>query len=371
MKNKLWILGWFVIVAAILTVPAIFVYDIDPYMHYHKPDTDKYFYSLTNQRSQNDGMTKHFDYDAMITGSSMIELFSGPEMDSIFGTNAIKACYFGATYKEINDNLKVAVKYNPNLKTVIRGLDMGYLFFDKDRMRTDLGNFPDYLYDSNPLNDYEYVWNREVIWNQAYKMLQDTKEEWFTPGVFSFDVSSSLDLSVYGKEFVHPEPFEELKKVENINTTFLTESEMHTIKANIEQNVTSLPKENPDIQFYYFIPPYSIAWWYTLGSDEAIKHQIEGEEYAMSMILECDNIHLYSYNTDLEMIADLNNYRDSEHYGAWINSAMLQWMHDGVGLLTKDNYKAYIEEELDNLLNFDYESLNEQTKKTVDEEEKE
>lgn len=48
---------------------------VDPFFHYHKPDTATYFYSLDNERSQNDGIIKNFKYDAVITGTSLVENF--------------------------------------------------------------------------------------------------------------------------------------------------------------------------------------------------------------------------------------------------------------------------------------------------------
>lgn len=94
-----------------------------PFFHYHKPNTERYYYMLNNERSQNDGISKHFDYDALITETSMAQNFIASEMDKIFGTNSIKVCYSGGSYKEINDNLVVALKYNPDLKTIVRGLE--------------------------------------------------------------------------------------------------------------------------------------------------------------------------------------------------------------------------------------------------------
>ena len=108
MKGKVWLIGWLIIVCIGLGVIGGYMYKIDPYMHFHKPDTERYFYSLDNQRSQNDGITKHFDYNAIITGTSMTENFMATEVDSIFNVNSIKVPYSGATYKEINDNLKTA-----------------------------------------------------------------------------------------------------------------------------------------------------------------------------------------------------------------------------------------------------------------------
>ena len=153
MKSKYWIVGWLSIVVLGLALISIWVYKIDPYMHFHKPNTLRYYYSLDNQRSQNDGITKHFDYDALITGTSMTENFKTSEMDKLFGCSSIKVSYSGGSYKELNDNLKIAANSNPNLKTIVRGLDMSMFFDNKDRMREDLGKYPTYLYDYNILND--------------------------------------------------------------------------------------------------------------------------------------------------------------------------------------------------------------------------
>ena len=115
---------------------------IDPYFHYHKPYTDSYYYDLNNQRSQNDGISKHFDYNALITGTSMTENFKTSELNEIFGVNSVKVSYSGGSYKEMNDNLVIALKNNSNLKMVVRGLDTGMFFDAPDRMREDLGKYP-------------------------------------------------------------------------------------------------------------------------------------------------------------------------------------------------------------------------------------
>ena len=125
MKAKRWIIGWFTIVIVLLIIIGRFVYHIDPYFHYHKPYTDKYFYNLNNERSQNDGICKYFDYDALITGTSMTENFKTSELDELFGVNSIKVPYFGGSYKEMNDNLKNALKHN---KTCCQRIRYKYVF---------------------------------------------------------------------------------------------------------------------------------------------------------------------------------------------------------------------------------------------------
>ena len=83
MKNKTWLLTFSVVVlVCVVAISSVTIY-VDPYMHYHKPLTNKYFYVLDNQRSQNNGIIKHFEYDAVITGTSMTETFKTSEMDKI------------------------------------------------------------------------------------------------------------------------------------------------------------------------------------------------------------------------------------------------------------------------------------------------
>ena len=70
---------------ALLVAQAAVICVVDPYFHYHKPLKGLY-YTLDNERSQNDGIIRHFNYDAMIIGTSMAENFKTSEMDELWMT---------------------------------------------------------------------------------------------------------------------------------------------------------------------------------------------------------------------------------------------------------------------------------------------
>ena len=110
---------------------ALVIIIIDPYFHYHAPISGL-VYKFLEERYQNNGIVRHFEYDAIITGTSMTQNFKTSEMDKLFGTNAIKVTYSGGEYKEINDNLVVALRSNQNIKLVLRGVDYNNLLHDKD-----------------------------------------------------------------------------------------------------------------------------------------------------------------------------------------------------------------------------------------------
>lgn len=358
MKARNWTTGWLVLVVTTLLVIGVGVINVDPYFHYHKPYITNYYYVLDNQRSQNDGIVKHFDYNAIITGTSMTENFKTSEMDALFGVNSIKVPFSGGSYKEINDNLIVALENNPDLKTIVRCLDYGRFFDDKDMMREDLGTYPSYLYDNNLFNDVKYLFNKDVIFDRVYKMYLEKGENGFKSGITTFDnYSRWQSYYTFGINNVLPEG---VLSVDSSNEFHLTKEEKEIINKNITQNVTALADQYPDVKFYYFFSPYSIAWWNSLNNNGTIHRQIEAERYVIELILQHPNIYLYSFNNLTDITTDLNNYKDPTHYGEWVNSLMLQWMRNGEYLLTKDNYQEYINEELKFYISFDYSSLNNQ-----------
>lgn len=355
MRSKTWLTGYFCIVMVLLCAIGGVVCYIDPYFHYHYPHTDQCYYALANQRQQNDGITKHFDYNAVITGTSMTEHFKTSEADTLFEVESIKVPYSGGSYKEINDNLRIALRYHPDIKLIIRGLDMNRFFNERDAMVYALEDYPTYLYNENPFDDVKYLFNREIV-IEVYKMLAQNIRG-MTPGITSFDEYSIWqDFYVFGINSVcpngiHPDGAEKTQ-------AHLTSEEKLMIQENIYANVTSLAREYPEVTFYYFFAPYSAIWWADLVESGAVYRQIEAEQYIIELMLECDNIRLYSFNNRTDITTDLNHYKDAWHYASWINSLMLRWMYDGEYLLTKENYMDYLEEERAFYTEFDYESLN-------------
>ena len=353
LTSKKWMATLFVISLIILIFFSSFIIVIDPYFHYHKP-LDGFYYELNNERSQNDGIIKHFDYDAMIIGTSMSENFKTSELDELFGTNSIKVPFAGGTYKELNDNIANAIAYNPNLKMVVRPLDYAYLLDDADRVRDDLGTYPDYLYDKNPFNDVNYIFNKEIIFSICFPMIRDALAG-KAAGITSFDdYSNWMDGTEFGKKAVLADRTE-YKEPEQIQPFVDEVKEM--VHDNITQNVVTLAKENPDVQFYYYLTPYSIAWWGSQKELGTLERFISAEEYAIKLMLECDNIHLFSFNTEFDLTCDLDNYSDECHHGDWINSQILAWLYAGADQLTLDNYEAYIDVERRFYTEYDYESL--------------
>lgn len=332
----------------ILVLTAVTVIIIDPYFHYHKP-ISFVSYKLSNQRYINDGIVKYFNYDAVITGTSMTENFKSSQFDKLFNVNSIKVPFSGGSYKEINDNVEVALKNNKNIKYVLRGLDYGGINQEYNHMRYN--SYPTYLYDNNIFNDYKYWWNKEILIkgvaiNLIYTILRKKST--------SFDEYSSWDNIEKGKEVI----LKTYKRAENENIEkLLLQEDIDRIDKNIEENVTKLPKQYPDVKFIYFITPYSILYFDELNQKGEVMKQILAEKYMIEKILRIPNIELYSFFDNYNLIINLDNYIDSGHYINHINDQILIWIKDKKYRLTKENYQEYINNNLKFYKYYDYNKI--------------
>ena len=343
-----------------LAVMALTVFIVDPFFHYRAPNPNLY-YRLYDQRSQNDGITRHFSYDSIITGTSMAENFKASRFDEAMNTRSIKVCYSGATYKELNDNLKVSYESGHDIKYVFRTLDYSLLYRDKDALREDMGEYPYHLTDSNPFNDVKYLINRDVLINYTLPVIYHAIKG-DAGGYTNFDDYSYTDAeNVYGKEYVlaSVQGFDEAEEVISP-----TDEEISLLVDNMEQNVVSLARSHPETTFIYFFPPYSMAYWGSLRHEGTLDHMLEGKKKAIECMLECDNIHIYSFSTHTDITGNLDNYRDPGHYRASINDLIMDIMTQAevsgepvYDRICKENYIQYLDDEKELFHNYDYDSL--------------
>lgn len=325
---------------------------IDPYFHYHKP-LKFLSYCLNNQEQRyiNDGIGRYFEYDSIITGTSMTENFKSTLFDKLFNSNSIKVPFSGGSYKEINDNLKRTLKRKKGIKYVLRGLDYELIIQNSDKI--NYNNLPTYLYDNNSLNDYKYLFNKVVVIKGLGGVLTYTL---LGKNTTTFDEYSNWNnRAISGKENILIN-YKRNKK-ENIKEEKLKKKDIDIINENIEKNVISSVKKYPNTKFIYFITPYSIVYWDQLKQEGKIEKQIMAEKYMIEKILEYSNVELYSFFNNYEMICDLDNYKDPGHYMGKINDKILYWISKKEYQLTKENYEEYIRKNLEFYKNYNYDSI--------------
>lgn len=347
-KIRKWFLACLCTVLAGIAGVALLVYVFDPYFHYHKP-FPFVRYRLYDERYTNDGISRHFDYNAMVTGTSMAQNFKPSEIDALYGVKSVKETFSGSGLKEQSENLERALRRNDDLKTVFWSLDYNILMRDKDW--TQYEGYPTYLYDDNPWNDVSYLFNKSILYHGVLTNIVMTLTGQEST---SMDEYSSWDKPTGSKyikaSYIRPEEAAPM-------APHLEDFEYKWVTETIQQNIVDLVKQYPDTTFYIFYTPYSIYYWDYRIKEGLLLAQFEAEEIATKMLLECDNVKLYNFFNHYDVVCNPDNYRDKEHYSAEINSRILEWMTTDEDRITKDNYLQRLEEEKEFYMNYDYDSL--------------
>ena len=346
-RIKQWFLGTVIVTAGILAIVFITMFICDPYFHFHGP-IKGLSYRMTEERYINNGIVKNFDYDTVITGSSMNQNFKTTDMDSLFGTKSVKVPFSGAGFQEVSDNLRVALESGNEIKYVLWGLDYNGLNRDYDWQGYE--NFPEYLYDNNPWNDLSYVFNKSILLEGLFNNMVHTLTG--QPST-SFDEYSSWEVGS-GWEVIN-RTYRRSKEI--LPMEEITKQEIKRVTDNIGKNIVELAKDYPDTTFLLFYTPYSALYWESIYRDGWLYKQIEMEKIATEMLLECENIRLFNFNKKTEITGDVLCYRDKEHYVAAVNELILRWMAEGEGLVTRDNYEETLDWEREHYTSYDYDSL--------------
>lgn len=115
--------------------------------------------------------------------------------------------------------------------------------------------------------------------------------------------------------------------------------------------------EHPETEWILFVPPYSILYWdrcEQLGTTSATLFSLE---YAFSQFLSYDNIKIFFFADNTEIITNLDNYGDYIHHSGQISSLLLSKIASGEGIITRENYLLKISEFYKFIQEYDYDSL--------------
>lgn len=335
MKEKKWFFQTILYLAAGLVLFAAVTIVVDPYFHFHGP-LSGFSYRLYEERYINDGITRHFEYDAIITGTSMMQNFKTSEFDELFECQSVKLPYSGGSLQEMAQSLERAFSYNENIEKVLWGLDGEYLIMEHDYQRYE--DFPTYLYDTSVWNDVYYILNKSVMYHGTLNnLIMTLKKE--APTAFdaysAWEEPTGYDAVM---NFYSPSGKAEADRQ-------LSEEEKKLVEENISKNICTVVENHPDTTFYLFFTPYSIVRWQKWYEEGRVSAQVEAEAIATKLLLQYPNVELYCFYENTDLICDLDNYKDTIHYSAEINSQILRWIKNGEYRLEEENKKTHEERE--------------------------
>ena len=345
MTNKRWIICFQVLSLVTLAVFAGIMYVTDPLIRYGEENGLFTYYEYAQMYS-NPGIARNYTYDTVLVGTSMVQNTDVQECNELLGCDMVRLPYSGGTCYNMKTILDVCFKSDNAIKTVYWELDEFQLFSAHDAPRYPL---PEYLYREDHWGDLSYLLNLDIFYHYTLNSVLGTlrgeqqfvaREGETLTGVFSKESA----LSAY------PRLETPMKQVENTHYQDI-------VDLNLENNIIPLLEENPETEFVFFMVPFSILYWdneVRQGTFDATMYSVA---YALSRLLEYDNVRIYFYHDEWDIATNLDNYKDFSHYGKWINSWMTQAIAADEGRLTKENYITVLNEMHMYVCSYDFDSI--------------
>ena len=322
MKKKTWALLVLCALLLIFVSVSALVIAIDPFQVYrlatlYMPPLDR-----ITQVYSNAGVVRSYDYDSAIVGTSVTENFRPTQMDALLGGRFIKLCSSAGTLYNHALLLDLAFKTH-ELRRVVYGMDVYSLIGLLDETGTAM---PMYLYDGNPFNDVAYWLNRSVLgsflprclraWGQRQDdSIRDSMYCWAGEDVYG-------PIALYTADFTPPQ------------TQKSPDAYIGRARDNLLVHLIPFIEAHPQTQFDIFFPPYSAAEWSNMESEGSLDAMLALRGVCWDMLSGYPNVTLYDFSAREAWVTDLSNYKDTLHYGQWINDAIVEAIAAGDGKVT-------------------------------------
>lgn len=341
-RKKHWAIGLLAGFLALLSLCAGTVRAVDPFFHYHAPDSEGEVWF--DERYQAAGLLRSQEYETVLMGTSLAANYRPFWFDVFYGTSTVKVPFPNGGFHEFTQALDYAYARR-DVKRVIFGLDPNILARPVSEAPDQL---PGYLYDDNPWNDGQYLFSKDVLfrsvyaaWEKAQGRTQTLQDAFMWDGTMYF--TRELALGSYER----PEIAENSLPAD----AFLKDCDenLAVVKGWLEAC--------PDTEFVFFLSPYSILYWdkmQRLGETEAVFSLLRR---TVETLLPYENAELQCFLTDTDVICDLDNYADHIHVAGRVTYAMAQAMPGGEYHLTEENYRERLDALHTFVVNYDYEKI--------------
>lgn len=346
MNEKKWTITLLSAVVITLIGFAGMMYWMDPLLHYGAESGPLTCYEYSEMYS-NPGIAKHYEYDAVMVGTSMIQNTDVDLCDELWGCNMVRLPYSGGTTYNMKTILDICFESGNDIKTVYWELDQFQLTSSATEPRYPL---PTYLYREDHKEDASYLLNLDVFYhygvNDVIGTLKGVIQEAERRGItFDGDFRKAAMLANYNR----PEISE--------NTMEFEVSSMKTaVDANLN-NIESLVKENTETEFVFYMVPFSVLYWDAQLRNGKFDAMMDASKYAMERLLKYDNVRIYFYQCEEDIITNLDNYKDFSHYGNWINDKITEYIAEDKNRITVENYQTVIQDMKDYIHAYDFETI--------------
>ena len=133
-----------------------------------------------------------------------------------------------------------------------------------------------------------------------------------------------------------------------------SEEDRIAIYNNITNNYVKLARDNPQVEFYFFIPPYSMCYWDGLVRTNQLDYAVAAMKYGIGLLVAEENIHVYGFDDKYEITTNLDRYMDTIHYDAKVNDLILESILKGENELSIEDVSSYYDEIVEFYQHFEF-----------------
>lgn len=315
--RKRWAIFTLTAAILLLSLCALTVYLVDPFEHYR----ESAILPLYDQESYNNpGIAKNYDYNAVILGTSMVEMSHPSVIDECFGVSSVKLPMRGSHTAQMGWQLAHVLDTH-ELKLAILAVDAYSLMGPPD----DMEEIYDYLWNDSAPDDVSYLLNLDVLLVRVPRMLRNLGRSTATK---RDDMYQWTDVTFSAQSVFDSFSFQPQREM--TDPDYRLERSTENIRRHIETYVAA----HPETTFKIYMPPYSVAYWYVMTRGGLSEQQYRSRARVCELLLDYPNVEIYDYSSRLEWITDLDNYFDYSHHSGAISDAIMRAMAAGENRVT-------------------------------------
>ena len=315
--RKRWALATMTCLVLGVMACALTTYILDPFEQYRESS----ILPLYDQESYNNpGIAKNYDYNAVILGTSMVEMSNPSVIDACFGVRSVKLPMRGSHTAQMGWQLehvfRAKDKRGEALDLAILAVDAYSLMGPVD----DDEEIIDYLWNDNLLDDIKYLLNRDVLLVKIPKMLKNIGKDMETK---RDDMYKWVDI-VFAAQSVYD-------SISITEQKSLTDPEYRIERSteNIERHIRAHAIHHPETAFKIYMPPYSAGYWYVMGKEGLMEQQFRSRARVCELLLDLPNVEIYDFSSQTDWILDLDEYFDYSHHSSDISDRIMRSMTAG------------------------------------------
>jgi hypothetical protein len=319
------------IALALATAVVAFNAWVDPFQHYRKAERFAPRFYNAWQRYENPGIARHYDYDRIVTGSSLMENVLPRDVDRIMGGKTINLSVSAQTAFDAGQLLRTALATG-KARQVIMNLD--YNAFSGAPDRSGFSEpFPGYLYDDALWNDLPYVLGIGTLrksvetaaglrWSR-FSSDPERMWDWMDGAHFSArKVVQGLDPADLNAHFRQP-----ARTLEGMQASF-------------EANLVPVIEASPRVRFSFLYAPYTILVWLDFEQRSQLEVTLAFREWLVERTARYPNVEIFDFHAEPAMVLDLGRFTDIYHHSPEMSREVIRAMHEGRNRLTRESVRA-------------------------------